>query len=253
MTLFPGFTLVLLAAAGLFVPVLPGKWQLGLGVGIVATAILCLGYNFAGGRITYGLLYDYAPGWQSSRTPSRLFTLTSLGLALAGGVGAEGIRRFIDRRLPREFLRGLSAGLVAVTILALVVLAEGSGKISLTDLPAPPAAPAEADEPQLHLPSDEINDPLYMFWSTSGFPRIFNGYGGFVPSAQQRLRDLMRSFPDAETVEQLRSMGFRSVIIHLDRVAGTPWEPIAGLSIEGLGLEREEADGVIVFKLNGSP
>ncbi|MEX2552911.1 MAG: hypothetical protein WD627_07940, partial [Actinomycetota bacterium] len=231
--------------------VLSRRWRVGLGSGIVATAILCLGYSFAGGKFTYALLYDYAPGWQSSRTPGRLFTLTSLGLALAGAAGAEGIARFLDRKIPRKLFKGVTAGIVMFALLAAALLVEGKGRISLRELPVSPLAGAAIDDPQMHLPTDDASDPLHMFWSTDGFPRIFNGYAGFDPRAHQRIRDQMRSFPDSRTVELLSSAGFRSVVVHLDLVPGTPWEGVADRSIEGLGLEREAADGLIIYKLTG--
>jgi hypothetical protein len=251
MALFPGFTLMLLVAAGLTLPVLSQRWRVGLGLGIVATAILCLGYSFAGGKFTYALLYDYAPGWQSSRTPGRLFTLTSLGLALAGAAGAEGIARWVDLKVPRKLFKGVTAGMVMLALLAAALLVDGKGRISLRELPVSPPAGAAIDDPQMHLPTDDANDPLHMFWSTDGFPRIFNGYAGFSPRAHQRIRDQMRSFPDSRTVELLSSAGFRSVVVHLDLVPGTPWEGVADRSIEGLGLEREAADGLIVYRLTG--
>jgi len=251
MALFPGLTLMLLATAGMALPVLSKRLRAGLGMGIVATAILCLGYSFAGGKFTYALLYDYAPGWQSSRTPGRLFTLTSLGLALVGAAGAEGIAGWIDRKVPRKLLRGVAAGMVLLALVTAAVLVEGRGRISLAELPVSPPAGSAVDDPQLHLPTDDASDPLYMFWSTDGFPRIFNGYSGFSPRAHHRFREQMRSFPDLRTVELLRSAGFRSVVVHLDLVPGTPWEAAADRSIEGLGLELETADGLMVYKLPG--
>jgi hypothetical protein len=59
----------------------------------------------------------------------------------------------------------------------------------------------------------------------------------------------MKSFPDAASVDLLASTGFRSVIVHVDRLPGTPWEQLPARSIEGLPLERQLGNGFVVYTL----
>jgi hypothetical protein len=48
----------------------------------------------------------------------------------------------------------------------------------------------------------------------------------------------MDGFPDAATVSRLREFGVGSVVLHRDRVAGTPHAAAARRRIAGLGISR---------------
>ena len=67
------------------------RWlRRGLGAGVVAVSILALGFRAGGGLLwPYRIVYDVLPGWQAIRVPGRLVTLSSLGLALLAGAGAQ--------------------------------------------------------------------------------------------------------------------------------------------------------------------
>src|SRR5881397_4053442 len=72
-------------------------------------AWLALGFHAGSFPWPYELVYHHLPGWDSSRTPSRLNTLTSLGLALLAAGGAA----WLAARVRRARLRhALAAGLV---------------------------------------------------------------------------------------------------------------------------------------------
>lgn len=90
---------------------------------------------------------------------------------------------------------------------------------------------------------------LYVFWSVDGFPRLVNGYAAFVPRSLAELEQDARGFPDAASVRRLRSMGVASVVFHPDLARGTPWEGASARPIEGLRLTREEAGGVVVYRI----
>lgn len=244
MALFPGATVLLLSGVGLASPVMSRRWKLGLALAAAGTAILAMGYSFFGGSFTYNLLYELAPGWQGSRTPGRLFTLTSLALALLAGAGADALATWLGRRAggaPARPRPVLALALPAVLLAA--VLAEGLGRPpALSD---PPLRRLPASGPQMHLPSDDFNDFVYMFWSTDGFPDIVNGYSGFTPALQSELRTQLQGFPDAASVDRLRRLGVRTVVLHVDRAAGTPWAGAHRLPVEGLPLRRV-ADGTTV-------
>lgn len=286
MALFPGLTVLLLAVAGLALPVFSRGWRTGLAVAVVLPAILAMGYEFFDGRFTYGLLYDLAPGWKASRTPGRLFTLTSLALALLAAAGAQGLaaRNWL-RTQPRRSggarnwlanpparpgngnplpipaaLPGNGdplptppapprprAWLVVPLLLTGLVLAEGLGRPG--ELSDPEVRSLPAAGPQLHLPSSEFDDLLYVFWSTSGFPEIVNGYSGFTPELLSRLRVEVSAFPDAASVDRLREMGVRMVVIHPDLALGTVWEGAHERPIAGLGIERRSNAETVVFDL----
>src|SRR3954453_3318702 len=87
-TLFPGLLVVLLAIACVALRGYSRRLRVGLGLGTLLCAWLAMGFPGDGFLWPYKLLYEHAPGWESSRTPGRINTLTSLGLALLAAGGA---------------------------------------------------------------------------------------------------------------------------------------------------------------------
>jgi hypothetical protein len=119
-------------------------------------------------------------------------------------------------------------------------------------VPPAPGGQAGAPDPQLHLPSDDLADSRYSYWSIAGFPLMANGYGGFAPSGQERLRMVTASFPDRESVAFLRDLGIRTVILHRDLAAGTPLADAAQRPTRGLPLVREDRGEVVLYRLEPS-
>lgn len=248
MALLPGMTLMGLSAAGLFVSVYRVRYRIALGLGVLGTVLLGLGATLGGdGDPGYLTLSKHLPGWDALRTPGRMMHWTSLLLAvLAAGlvtVSAESARRSPARRWTR-FL----APVVLLLPLALVTL-EGVNRTPHPEVPRPPAAMRTAQEPILVLPAGGVGDLVYMLWTTDGFPRVTNGLAGFEPATQAQTRTAVTSFPDASSVAYLRGIGVRSVVAVPDRATGTPWEGIAARPIDGLGITREDHDGVLVYHL----
>ena len=125
--LFPGVTVLALALLGLAGSVYPGRLRLGLGAGVVAWGVLSLGmpyYSGPGTLAPYRLLYDIAPGWNAMRTPGRMNTFTSLGIALLAGAGAALVLRSV-RTLPillhRPSRSQSATALVAGSLMGLVL------------------------------------------------------------------------------------------------------------------------------------
>ncbi|MGI8774142.1 MAG: hypothetical protein ACR2KQ_03850 [Actinomycetota bacterium] len=243
--LHPGLAVVSLALVGLAVPVFRKRLRIGLLAGVLLTWILCLGFGFAEGRFGYRWVYEYLPGWQGIRTPGRIFTLTSLGLALLAGGGATWLLEKVNRRGSwKTAIGGLLIG---------IVLLEGAGTQERYEVPLPPPFVAEAGGPQFHPPSDDQHDSEYMLWSTDGFPEIVNGVSGFNPTLQSELRSYALHFPDEASVNALRAIGVRTVLLHRDRAAGTDWELIYERSLAGWpGITTTEVGDVVVFEI-GDP
>ncbi|HEX2053695.1 MAG TPA: hypothetical protein VHJ78_08235 [Actinomycetota bacterium] len=253
MALFPGVTVVVLALAGLALPGAGRRWRLGIALAALGSGFLALGFSNPPGRAVYGLLYHLAPGWQSSRTPGRLFTFTSLALALLAGMGAQALAR---RRSSPAGEPALPSRLVLAVpaVLTVLVLAEGAGRSTADSFADPPVRRLPQAGPQMHLPSGGFYDVTYMFWSTDGFPLMVNGYSGFTPDLQRSLQTELAGFPDLQTVERLRELGVRSVVLHPDLAAGTPWEGSEDRPVEGLGLGVSRQGGMVVFELaEGAP
>jgi hypothetical protein len=254
-TLFPGLLILGLAIAGLSSRSLDRRLRIGLGLAAVAISVLALGFREGGPGFLwpYRWLYEVLPGWEAIRTPGRLVTFSSLALALLAAAGAESALRALGRR-------GLGARplAAAAALLALLIAVEGRGlpfdPLDDQDQPAapyPPASTAAVAAPQLHLPAERAEDNRrYLLWSTDEFPEIVNGRASTNPDRIEDLIEEMAGFPDAPTVERLREFGVRTVVLHTDRVAGTPQALAAAASIEGLPLSRRELPGgLVVYEL----
>lgn len=262
--LFPGLAVTSLAVIGLLAGVYSTRLRAGLALAIVLLGSLSLGFGLAGDWSPYRLLYEFAPGWDAIRTPGRIHTITTLGLALLAGAGAHRLLRSLKTRRPRiaSFTYAGVAGLLvgAILIEGSALNRRGAGLIAGLAHPAVPRVPSgqlAAPGPQLHLPSgDEYNptaqgwdDLIYMYWSTDGFPALVNGTSGFVPRSLAALRARMTKFPNAKTVKHLRSIGVRTVVLHPERAARTPWEDTATRPVTGLRLVREERGGVVLYHI----
>jgi len=246
MSLFPGFAICLLALIGALGSVFSRRLRIGLVIGTVACAALSLGVRDVDGPARYltpyRFLFDIAPGWDGVRTPGRINTLTSLGLALLAGAGLCVVVRALRRRSPAA---AVAAGVLGVGL----VLVEGLGPLTHPAVTQPPSAARLEAGPQLQLPPQ---DSLYMYWSTDGFPKIVNGFGGFDPTGYDRLRQEVAGFPDAQSVAALRELGVRTVLFHPEFAPGTSWEGALDKPTDGLGLEREQVGDVTVFRVRPS-
>ena len=241
--LFPGVAIVVLAVVGAWRGVWPRRLRTGLAAGVLLTAALALGYTDPDLRwlFPYGWL-SALPGWEAIRTPGRLMTLTTLALALLAAAGAQ------------RLAGGRSWVPWALTALVLV---EGSafslgGGLSGPPAPRAPQAPAglaAATAPLLQLPLEPDDNRRYLLWSTDRFPRMVNGRSSTIPPAFAALGSKVAGFPDAASVARLRALGVRTVVLHRDRLAGTPWAAWRARPVTGLGISRELRDGVVLYRL----
>ncbi|MEO3745930.1 hypothetical protein [Plantactinospora sp. B5E13] len=251
MTLLPGFVLYALAVAGLFLSIWTVRQRLLLLAGVLVSGILSMGTAFFGGTWTYLPLFEHLPGWDGLRTPGRLMLWTTLllGVLAAGSVGAFAERaRLIsaaERVPPRPgpFLR-----LVTLLPLLLVVV-EGLNNTPHEVVPPQPAAMRTVAGPILVLPSNQNNDQHVMLWSTSRFPDIVNGGSGFTPTRLAEVRDATANFPDVASIDYLRLMGVRTVVVLRDRIAGTPLEASIDQPVDLLGIQREDVGETVVYRL----
>ena len=272
-TLFPGLLICVLAAVGLGSTTFPRWLRLALGGSVAAISVLALGFQTGDGWVwPYRVVYELLPGWEAIRTPGRLVTFSSLALALLAAAGAEATARALRRRLAGSDLRDRiadarggrgrrvlnCAGPALCVALTLAIAVEGRGipfdpgdHQAQPGVPDSPGSTAEVAAPQLHLPAERPEDNRrYLLWSTDGFPDLINGRASTEPDRIAELIDAMDSFPDAETVARLRDLGVRSVVLHLDRVGGTPQVEAARKPTAGLGVTaRRVGESLLVYEL----
>ncbi|RQX19184.1 hypothetical protein DDE19_05040 [Micromonospora ureilytica] len=250
MTLLPGFVLYALAAGGLLFSVWRLRHRLLLLAGVLVTMAFAMGTRFFDGTFTYVPLFEHLPGWSGLRTPGRLMLWTTLLLALlaAGAVTAltDRVRELTAQRIPSwpgPWLR------MATLLPLLLVTVEGLNTTPHPVVPTQPAAMRSAEGPLLVLPSSQSLDQHVMLWSTSGFPDVVNGGSGFTPSQLDDVRRVSQSFPDQTSVDYLRTLGVRTVVLLRGQVAGTPWEINIDAPVESLGISRQEVADAVVYRL----
>jgi hypothetical protein len=223
-------------------------------VGVVAVCVLALGFREGGGLAwPYRVLYELLPGWEAIRVPGRLVTFSSLGLALLAGAGAQ--RAILGQAAGRVARWG--GGAAIATLVVVAILVEGRGlpfdpfdNQAQPKVPPVPRSVAAVSAPQLHLPAERATDNRrYLLWSTDGFPAIVNGRSSLNPAFTERLIESMEPFPDPRTVARLSRLGVRSVILHANRVKGTPWEAAPRRPVAGLRLSREDLGNLVVYEV----
>jgi hypothetical protein len=218
--LLGGLVLYGLALGGLFFSIWTVRQRCLLAAGVVVGVLLALGTN---GPL-YRLLFLHVPGFDGIRTPGRLILWPTLLL----GILAAGLLTRLSRQAAERARPGFAtaaARAVTVPLLCLVLL---DGMPNLDHVPAPvaPAAFAAAPTPLMVLPSDEGIDLNIELWSTAGFPRMVNGAAGYTTTGHQAVRDAMRDFPSRSSQDMLRAIGVRSVLVLVEKVRNTPYEPV---------------------------
>lgn len=227
--LFPGLILIALALLGLFNRRL--TWERWMLAAIALVSIVLsfgLYVEISGARIPlpYRALYDLVPGFRAIRVPARLGLLALVGMAGLAGLGADLLMRGLISRRPPGSARLLAPAL-AMSVLLAGMFAEYTTRIPLPD--PLPATLAQAQRPDYAWmsahPAPAIEFPMGdgpvasawpNFWSTLHWNQVVNGYSGLTPPVYIVFRDLMRSFPSADTVRLLQGMGVRTVVYHSD-------------------------------------
>ncbi|MFD0741255.1 hypothetical protein ACFQ1L_04320 [Phytohabitans flavus] len=251
MAVLPGYVLYALAIAGIFFSIWKLRHRLLLLAGVVVTMILAMGPNFFfGGKYTYLPLFNYLPGWDGLRTPGRLMLWTTLllGILAAGAVGAV-VRRVNEIAATRVTQRpGILLRLVTLVPL-LLVLVEGLNTTPHPAVPRQPEVMRSDSGPMIVLPFNLTYEQTVMLWSTTRFQPVVNGGSGFTPVRQERTREAVETFPDQASVDYLRELGVKTVVLLRDALAGTPWQAAVDLPVDTLGIQREEIGNTIVYRL----
>jgi hypothetical protein len=208
--LFPGVVVVVLAALALWPPL--SAVRIAYAIGLAFAVDLTLGFN----GISYALIYDLISPIRALRIPALAVILVGFSLAVLAGFGAARIRNS-----------------AVVAILAVALLGESvSLPMSLTTIPteapaiysdllrdnagSPPATIVEL--PIDYTGSAHYEDQIYMYYSTFHWQTLVNGYSGFFPPAYLEAAAVMRTFPDARSLEMLRARKIRYVVIHGERM-----------------------------------
>ena len=243
-TLLPGFLVLVLAVLGLFLSRWSGKARFLLGGSALVGMLLALGTHAPfGGRLSFLLLFNHAPGWNSVRTSGRIILWVSLALALL----AAGFVTELGRRARTSQYDPLRIMTPTLAVMVLVIGVEGFGNAHNARVTNPPVQLSSLNSPVLVLPISRIGDYLVMAWSVDGFPTIANGGSGFDPPYQAQLRTSVASFPDAASVSYLRQRGVKTVVLMPSQ--NTVWSDASFRLTEGLGLTVRRQGKTLIYTL----
>lgn len=267
-----GLCLALVLAASARARALAGRaWRSPLAFALGAAGVaayLALGPNpTAGGRPMHGppiylWLYEHVPGFDGLRVPGRFAMVSLCFLALAAAWGARDL-------LARA---GRWKGLLAAGISALWLLEGAAAPLPVNEtmapetpgLRSPPSRVAPPDRaPAIYrsvdeqLPADAVLAEFpfgdvsweirYVFYSTSHWRRLINGFSGYAPRGYlglaEQLRDSARL--DEEGWTALLASGATHAIVHGQAYADERLRPDGWLLAHGARLLVERGDSRI--------
>jgi hypothetical protein len=190
-------------------------------------AALAVGAGPTGWRryAPYRLLFEYVPGWEALRATGRAWVVGLLGVGVLAGLGALAVGRWLARLTK---MQRTTAVLVVATIAVLGVLVEGYAPwTGRPDIRVSPVDEHLAALPQpggvLYLPMLEpgatagalsgFRQAENVYGTTAHHRKTPNGYSGYFPPSWVKLSHEMRALPDEQTLERLRQLGVRYVVV----------------------------------------
>jgi hypothetical protein len=218
LALYPGTMLLVLAYFGLAgIRRNQLRWVVGLIAVAVVASLLADGFGLdLFGWAPYEFLRDHLPGLSRIRSPYRFAVLTQVCLALLAGLGLGALWRWWRRW----------GAILAIALTALAII-----EVALTPLHTEPAIPGHnadwvsyvSDQPvapvaMIPFPAspssvDYADTTTAMLLGLEHDHPLVNGYSGFFPARYIDLRKDMAAFPSAPTVEELRDLHVRNIVV----------------------------------------
>ena len=204
--LFMGVVVPLIALIALWPPLSAAR------IGYLLALLLAFEASLGFNGFSYSWLHDYVLPYKGLRVPARMAMLVGLSLSVLVGYG---IARLTARRTAM-------AGAVITAAIALMVFLEYRTSLTLAFIwpTAPPVYEQLKREPpnvllELPLRSPDIYlEPVYMYFSTFHWHRLVNGYSGFSPPSYAKLLKLVGTFPDEDSLAELRLRHVGFVVVH---------------------------------------
>jgi hypothetical protein len=151
------------------------------------------------------------------RSPARSAILAACGIAVLAAFGVSAIR---------ERVRGYREGPALATILPLLLISADYANTGMylmtTDYGEATvyrvlrsADPGVVIELPLPVPDGlPGRDAQYEFWSISHWHPLVNGYSGYYTPEYIQTLDRMRTFPDDRSIDRLKTLGVRYLVVH---------------------------------------
>jgi hypothetical protein len=209
--LFPGVLAAALAVVGLF-----SRRRRAIAVWVVTLWIateLSLGIN----GLIYPVLYNNVEVFHGLRAPARAGILLLLSVAALAALGVEVILgRF----------RARTQQLVVIGAIVSGMGVEYFSRVQLVPLEPPPAI-YKILEGQRHAVILELPvarpealapmpEALYMYYSTTHWKSLLNGYSGFYPKNYVLTLERLRQFPNDASLTFLETEGVTHLVLHRD-------------------------------------
>jgi hypothetical protein len=211
--LFPGATAVALSVVA--VALTRGGLQ---GARVrMCLAIAVVGFVMSLGPQTpvYGWAYRAFPPMEGLRAAARFGYLVLLAVALLAGLGLAAMR---TRWGGRPWMPVAAAALIVVANLEALHVPiryreyHGIPEIYQT-IAHDPGEGAVVEVPFYDPRNAHLNAP-YMLASTEHWKPLVNGYSGFRPPSYFRMAETMEAFPAPHTLDALRRIGVKYVMLH---------------------------------------
>ncbi len=223
--LFPGLTPILLALAAFAPCVRP----IGAGVRWFYLAVTLVSFWLAAGPpIGLWPAVYWLPGFNFIRVPSRFTMLGVLGLAMLAAIGFERVRAAWRPTSGTAVL----ASLLLLAEFAVMPLETRASQVAIPSVDRwlegqpGPFAIAEVPVPRAEEPGWDRRQTEYMLHSMAHWQRTVHGYSGFRPPRHELLFRQLRTFPDEESLEHLRRLGVRYVVVHPDYYRPGAWPAV---------------------------
>jgi hypothetical protein len=210
---FPGVLALALAAAAL------ARGALRSGRGRALALVGGIGFLLSLGPATplYALLQYAFPPMRGLRDPSRFGYLALLAISLLAALGLAEIRR----RLAPARAFALSAAAVALAnveaLCAPLSLVRFGGFSPVYARMAADPGPTVLAEFPLYPAAEIYRNASYVLASTQHWRPLVNGYSGFTPPSYARRAEILRDFPDAAALAELRALSVTHVVVHYGR------------------------------------
>jgi hypothetical protein len=211
--------------------------------------LLGLGLSMGPPLGLWPLVY-WMPGLSFIRAPSRFMVIAVLGLAVLAAIGIERLSAAVPTARRR----------LIVAAVAALFLVESSG-VPLSNVPfrfEPPAVdrwlagqprPFAVAEVPVYLAAR--SQTVFMLHATAHWQKTVHGYSGGQPRLHDELYDVMRGFPDEESLTRLTAVGVDYIVVHPGLYYMGEWDEVRRrLSLFADRLELVfEADGDRVYRL----
>jgi hypothetical protein len=216
-TLYLGWIALLLGAIGVGEVVRRRHWRLLVLYGGLLVVGFTLSLGPSAESWTAFEALSLLPGVQSFRAPARFTVLVLLGLSVFVGLGAE--RLLVARHRGRVVL----ALLLPLMLSEYYVVKFPSGKPQKFDVPAIyhaealGSAKAIVSLPDYHGAPNWFQEPDYIYYSTTHWRSIVNGYGRSSPPDYSALISSISAFPAPGAAVAMRRAGVDHVVVHTTR------------------------------------